>query len=528
MTITEPRNTDTDQPLLSRADRRQMGKATAQAADARARVAEVEAGKAEQLAGLDVEDRSLDVEEKRQKVERRRRQALREEKARVRKEAVHRWKRRGRTLVQVVPVIVAVTAVAGLIVSSVWIAWPAQAEALRKDLGERSWIVPGVVEGLTWCFAALRILAVRRKVPAGLYLTGTAVSALLAATLNLFHSPSENAGQVNALASLAGVIAFEAMVKLLQHTQSGRTAAEVREQIARWIAHPLVALTAWRIRAPYRRTITVQVAWDQAWLSYHGGAPGTTAARVRRQRRAEGRLEAARTKTGRRRVAELKRAVVAVTAEADLAESSAAVAQARADEAHARAQEFRNRAAKEREKADARLSSQMYRGLPFVGGKWVPVTVPAAGSGQARERSGEPKIQFPQGESAPSARPGNRPGRGERNAPAKTGNAPRSAGGNGPAGGGERDLSQHLEAAFPIARELAYAAAKDKRRRSGNGYFSPYVLAERVGIRRVAGPGLVALLEAVPGFAEAMAEEIERARREEAETPQTEIQEMSA
>lgn len=527
MTITEPRNTETD-PLMSRADRRQVGKATAKEAGARAKVAEAEAGKAEQLAGLDVEDRSLDVEEKRQKVERRKRQALREEKARVRKEAVQKWKTRGKTFVQVLPVIVAVTAVAGLIVASVWIAWPAQAEALRKDLGERSWIVPGVVEGLTWCFATLRILAVRRKVPAGLYLTGTAVSALLAATLNLFHSPSENAGQVNALASLAGVIAFEAMVKLLQHTQSGRTAAEVREQIARWLAHPLVALTAWRIRAPYRRTITVQAAWDQAWQSHHGGTPGTTAARVRRQRRAEARMDRARTKTGRRRVSELKRSVEAATAEADLAESSATVAQARADKARALAEEFRSRAVKEKEKADARLSSQMYRGLPFIGGQWVPVTVPAAGSGQAHERSGEPKIQFPQGESAPSAPSGNRPERGERNASAKTGNAAKSAGGNGSADDAERSLSQHVKAAFPIARELAYAAAKDKRRRSGNGFFSPYVLAERVGIRRLSGPALVSLLEAEPGFAEAMADEIEKARREEAETAQTENEEISA
>ncbi|MEU9480790.1 DUF2637 domain-containing protein [Streptomyces sp. NPDC048191] len=522
MSITAPRTQTDETPLMSRTERRALGRATAKKAT-------VEADKEEQLAELDVEDRNLDLEEKRQKVERRKRQALREEKARIRKEAVQKWKARGQALVRVLPVVVAACAVAGLIVASVWIAWPAQAEAMRKDLGERSWIVPGVVEGLTWCFAALRILAVRRKVPAGLYLMGTAVSALLAATLNLFHSPSENAGQVNALASLAGVIAFEAMVKLLQHTQSGRTAAEVREQIARWIAHPLVSLTAWRIRAPYRKTITVQMAWDQAWESHHGDKPGTTAARVRRKRRAEARMDRARTKTSRRRVRELKRSAEAVAIEAETAERSAELAQARADEARALAEEFRSRAVKEEEKAAARLSSQKYRGLPFIGGEWVAVTVPATRSGEAEQGSRGREIQFPQGESAPSAPARNGSERGERNASAPSGNATKTAGGNGSADEAERDLSQHLKAAFPIARELAYAAAKDKRKRTGNGFFSPYVLAERVGIRRKDGPALVTLLEAETGFAEAMAQEIEKAQRESAQADQTnETEEINA
>ncbi|WP_330269928.1 DUF2637 domain-containing protein [Streptomyces griseorubiginosus] len=533
MSITAPRtqtDPETDEtPLMSRTERRQVGRAAARKAGAEAKVSEVEADKAEQLASLDVEERSLTVEQKRDKLKQQRRQAQRAEKARIRKEAVQKWKGRGRAVVQVLPVIVAVAAVAALIVASVWIAWPAQAEAMREDLGERSWIVPGVVEGLTWTFAALTILAVRRGAPAGRYRAGTAVSALIAASLNLFHSPSESAGQVNALASLAGVIAFEAVVSLLQHTQSGRTAAEVREQLARWIAHPLVSLTAWRIRAPYRKKITVQAAWDQAWESHHGGTPGTTAARVRRQRRAEFRMERARTTTSRRRVRELKRSAQAIAVEAEVAERSAELAQARADEARALAEEFRSRAVKEEEKAAARLSSQKYRSLPFIGGEWVPVTVPATRSGEAAKRSEGPEIQFPQGESAPSAPAGNGSERGERNASAPSGNAAKTAGGNGSADGSERDLSEHLKAAFPIARELAYAAAKDKRKRTGNGFFSPYVLAERVGIRRKDGPALVALLEAEPGFAEAMAQEIEKAQRENAQDDQSDkTEEISA
>ncbi|MDW8803666.1 DUF2637 domain-containing protein [Streptomyces scabiei] len=521
MSITEPR-TKTDDPLMTRTDRRTVGKAAAKEAGARAKTAEVEADKAEQLAGLDVEERSLTVQQKRERAERQRREAQRAEKTRLRKERVQKWKARGKTLIQVLPVIVAVSAVAALIVASVWIAWPAQAEAMREDLGSRSWIVPGVVEGLTWTSASLTILAVRRKAPAGRYRLMTAVSALLAASLNLFHSPSVSAGQVNALASLAGVLAFEMVVGLLQHTQSGRTAAEVREQLARWMAHPLVSLTAWRIRAPYRRTITVQKAWDQAWESHHGGTPGTTAGRVRRQRRAEARMERARTKASRRRVRELRRSVEAAGAEAELAESSALAAQARADEARALAEQFRHRALKEKEKAAARLSSQQYRGLPFIGGMWVPVAVPPTRSEQAEKGSESPKIQFPQGESATAAPAGKAPERGERNASAGSGNAPKSAGRNGQKAGAERDLSEHISAAFPVARELAYAAAADKRKRTGNGFFSPYVLAERIGIRRQDGPALLALLEKEDGFAEAMAEEIQKARAAAEETDTTE------
>ncbi|MFE5863167.1 DUF2637 domain-containing protein [Streptomyces virginiae] len=525
MTITEPRtDTDTDtDPLMSRTDRRTVGKAAAKEAGARAKTAEVEADKTEKLAGLDVKGKALDIEEKQQRVERRKRQADREEKARVRKETVQKWRARGKALVHALPVIVAVSAVAALIVASVWIAWPAQAEAMREDLGARSWVVPGVVEGLTWTSASLTILAVRRKAPAGRYRAMTVISALIAASLNLFHSPSTSAGQVNALASLAGVLAFELVVGLLQHTQSGRTAAEVREQLARWIAHPLVSLTAWRIRAPYRKTITVQKAWDQAWESHHGGQAGTTAARVRRQRRAEARMERARSEAGRRRVRELKRSLEATATEAAIAESSAEAAQARAEEMKARAEEFRYRAIKEEEKAQARLSSQKYRKWPWVGGEWVPVLPMLTRSGTTGERSEDPKIQFPSGESAPGTAAGTGAEQGERNASAPARNASKSAGGNDPAGT-ERDLSEYLANAFPVARELAYAAATDPRRRTGNGFFSPYALASRIGVRRQDGPALLSLLEAQPGFTEAMAEEIEKARGAQQSTDRNETE----
>ncbi|MFD3889998.1 DUF2637 domain-containing protein [Streptomyces microflavus] len=524
MTITEPRTETDSTPLLSRTDRRTVGKASAKEAGARAKQAAVAAEKDEKLAGLDVEDKSLDVQEKRQRVERRRRQAAREEQARVRKETVQKWKARGKALIHALPVIVAVSAVAALIVASVWIAWPAQAEAMREDLGDRSWVVPGVIEGMTWTSASLTILAVRRKAPAGRYRAMTAISALIAAFLNLTHSPSAEAGQVNALASLAGVIAFEMVVGLLQHTQSGRTAAEVREQAARWIAHPMVSLTAWRIRAPYRKTVTVQQAWDQAWESHHGGHAGTTAARVRRQRRAEARMERARSKAGRRRVSELKRSLEATAAEAALAESSAEVAQARADRMRAQAEEFRDRAQKEEFKAQARLSSQMYRRLPFVGGQWVPVLSPHTRSGVDAEGSEGAKIQFPSGESAPSGPARNGAKQGERNAAAQSRNAPKTAGGNDSAARPERDLSEHLDKAFRVARELAYAAASDTRRRTGNGFFSPYTLAKQIGVRRQDGPALLALLEARPGFAEAMAEEIEKAREAQQDTDRNETE----
>ncbi|MFE9613142.1 DUF2637 domain-containing protein [Streptomyces sp. NPDC006012] len=530
MTMTEPR-TDEDTPLMSRGERRQVGRATARKAGAEAKASEVEADKVERLADLDVEERSLSVEGKREKLRQQKRREARAEKARVRKDAVQKWKARGKALLHALPVIVAVTAVAALIVASVWIAWPAQAEAMRADLGERSWIVPGVVEGLTWTSASLTILAVRRGAPAGRYRLMTAVSALLAASLNLFHSPSVSAGQVNALASLAGVISFEMVVGLLQHTQSGRTAAEVREQLARWIAHPMVSLTAWRIRAPYRRKITVQAAWDQAWESHHGGTPGTTAARVRRQRRAEARMERARTRTGWLRRRALKRSAEAVALEAETAERSADLAQARADEARARAEEFRFRAIKEEEKAQARLSSQKFRGLPFVGGQWVPVLPPQSSSATGEKRSEGPKIQCPQGESASGAPAGNGAEPGERNGSARSGNDSKVADENGSARSGngsksagtERDLSEFVAPGFKVARELAYEAATDKRKRSGNGFFSPYVLAERVGIHRSNGKRLLARLEAEPGFAEAMAEEIERARQQETDQTTEEI-----
>ncbi|MFH8642021.1 DUF2637 domain-containing protein [Streptomyces goshikiensis] len=524
MTITEPR-TDTDtNPLMTRTDRRTVGKAAAKEAGARAKAAEVEADKKEKLAGLDVEGKSLDIEEKRQRVERRQRQADREEQTRVRAETVKKWKARGKALVHALPVIVAVSAVAALILASVWIAWPAQAEAMREDLGARSWVVPGVVEGLTWTSASLTILAVRRKAPAGRYRAMTVISALIAASLNLFHSPSASAGQINALASLAGVLAFELVVGLLQHTQSGRTAADVREQLARWIAHPLVSLTAWRIRAANRTGIKAQEAWNQAWESHHGVKPGMTAARVRRQRRAEARMERARSEAGRRRVRELKRSLEATTAEAAIAESSAEAAQARAEEMKARAEEFRYRAIKEEQKALARLSSQKYRKLPWVGGEWVPVLPPQASSGDAGQPSGDAKFPFPSGESVTSAPDGKSSEDAGRKAAEGRGNDSDAAGRKASEEAAERRLRPHLENALKAAKALAYEAAADRRKRGGKGFFSAYALASQVGIRTQDGPRLMALLEAQPEFAEAMAEEIEKARAAQQSTDRNETE----
>lgn len=211
-----------------------------------------------------------------------------EKKAGIRREA---WARRRKALTAQAPLIIASALVAVLVVVSVYFAWDGQAAGFRSKMGGAANLVPMVTEGVTWTMAALAFFAHVKGRATGKYRLVTAIAAIVAAALNYQHHRAEGTGEVYAIASLSGVFVWELFLSLLMKAKEGRPMAEVRADLARTLAHPIIALAAWRIRAIAHGTMSADAAWAEAWDQYHAPALGVTARREKRRRRNRARLQ---------------------------------------------------------------------------------------------------------------------------------------------------------------------------------------------------------------------------------------------
>ncbi|MEV7602921.1 hypothetical protein AB0O91_36705 [Kitasatospora sp. NPDC089797] len=211
-----------------------------------------------------------------------------QKKAGARREA---WARRRAALTAHAPLILASILVAALVVISVYFAWDGQAAGFRAKMGSAANLVPMVTEGVTWTMAALAFFAHVKGRATGRYRLVTAIAAIVAAALNYQHHAAEGSGEVYAIASLSGVFVWELFLSLLMKAKEGRPMAEVRADLARTIAHPVMAFVAWRIRAIAHGAMSADAAWAEAWDQYHAPTLGVTARRERRRRRNRARLQ---------------------------------------------------------------------------------------------------------------------------------------------------------------------------------------------------------------------------------------------
>ncbi|MFJ9846298.1 hypothetical protein ACIRYZ_38840 [Kitasatospora sp. NPDC101155] len=283
---------------FTRTDARAVSKAAAAEAKARADAmaadAVAKAGQASHQAVIN----GLEAEEARQKLRLAQAKAdaqigqiqdgVKEKKTKARREA---WARRRQALAGQAPLIVASVLVAALVVISVYFAWDGQAAGFRAKMGSAANLVPMVTEGVTWTMAALAFFAHVKGRATGKYRLVTAIAAIVAAALNYRHHRAEGTGEVYAIASLSGVFVWELFLGLLMKAKEGRPMAEVRADLARTIAHPVMAFVAWRIRAIAHGAMSPDAAWAEAWDQYHAPTLGVTARRERRRRRNRARLQ---------------------------------------------------------------------------------------------------------------------------------------------------------------------------------------------------------------------------------------------
>ncbi|MEV7217885.1 hypothetical protein AB0O31_32920 [Kitasatospora cineracea] len=282
----------------TRPDARAMSKAAAAEARARADAMAAEAVARAGAASHQAEMNNLETAEARLKVQVAEARAaaqigqiqdgVKEKKGRVRREA---WARRRQALAGQAPLVAASVLVVALVVISVYFAWDGQAAGFRETMGGAANLVPMVTEGVTWTMAALAFYAHVKGRATAKYRVVTAVAAVVAAVLNYQHHKAEGTGAVYAIASLSGVFVWELFLGLLMQAKAGRPMAEVRADLARALAHPVIALAAWRIRAIAHGAMTADAAWAEAWDQYHAPTLGVTARRERRRRRNRARLQ---------------------------------------------------------------------------------------------------------------------------------------------------------------------------------------------------------------------------------------------
>jgi len=283
---------------FTRTDARAMSRSAAAEAKARAEAAAAEAVAKVHRNQHEAQLGSLELEEARAKADVARAKAaaqigqiqdgVKEKKAGQRRQA---WARRRAALTAHAPLILASVLVAALVVISVYFAWDGQAAGFRVKMGSAANLVPMVTEGVTWTMAALAFYAHIKGRATGKYRFVTAVAAIVAAALNYQHHRAEGTGEVYAIASLSGVFVWELFLSLLMKAKEGRPMAEVRADLARTIAHPVMAFVAWRIRAIAHGSMSADAAWTEAWDQFHAPTLGVTARRERRRRKNRARLQ---------------------------------------------------------------------------------------------------------------------------------------------------------------------------------------------------------------------------------------------
>ncbi|MCF2533709.1 hypothetical protein [Yinghuangia soli] len=169
--------------------------------------------------------------------------------------------------------------VAVVMVASIGTAWPAQM-GFYLGLGMHPMLavlVTAMTEGAAWAGAAMASKAIEDGRPVGMYRAITWGSALTASALNFAHNYHRSIplACVLALASMLGVVLWEAYAHSQSGDDSGKPSAEVRADYYRKARYPKVSRRARDLIAAVPG-IDEGAAWVIAWRSVHGADPGVT------------------------------------------------------------------------------------------------------------------------------------------------------------------------------------------------------------------------------------------------------------
>ncbi|MFI6909779.1 DUF2637 domain-containing protein [Nonomuraea sp. NPDC050394] len=163
------------------------------------------------------------------------------------------------------------------------IAWRGQSEygEHQLGLGGWSWVLPVALEGAAWYQAFLAHRAITHGLPSLRYRMATWLLAGAAAVMNLWHgaeSGSLSRGVVLALCSLLGVLQWELTAMQNAQVAGGRSIAELRIQLWRWIRYPRLHWAAHSTRTALGPACSTEQAWHLAWRDRYGVGPTSTRA----------------------------------------------------------------------------------------------------------------------------------------------------------------------------------------------------------------------------------------------------------
>ncbi|MEU8133771.1 hypothetical protein [Streptodolium elevatio] len=169
--------------------------------------------------------------------------------------------------------------VAVVMAASIGTAWPAQM-GFYLSMGMNpvlAVLVTAMTEGAAWAGAAMASKAIEDGRPVGMYRAITWSSALTASALNFAHSYHRSIplACVLALASMLGVLLWEAYAHSQSGEDGGKTSAQVRADYYRKARYPKVSRRARDLIAAVPG-IDEGAAWVIAWRSVHGADPGVT------------------------------------------------------------------------------------------------------------------------------------------------------------------------------------------------------------------------------------------------------------
>lgn len=138
-------------------------------------------------------------------------------------------------------------------------------------------LVTAMTEGSAWAGSAMASKAIEDGRPAGMYRAITWCSALFAATLNVAHNVAHSLplAAVLGVASMLGVVLWEAYAHSRTHRADGRSGAQLRAEIYRRTRYRKVSRRTRDLVAAVPG-MDSDAAWVIAWRAVHGADPGVT------------------------------------------------------------------------------------------------------------------------------------------------------------------------------------------------------------------------------------------------------------
>ncbi|MFE6165453.1 hypothetical protein ACFQ7F_41860 [Streptomyces sp. NPDC056486] len=160
-------------------------------------------------------------------------------------------------------------------------------------LGWIGWAIAAVLETVAWVAIIHQLDAADSGKPIGKYRLAAFLLATVVAAINYGHGSEQYgtlAGAALAVAAYAGVGSVESFIHLKKQQRDSRPAEQIRAAVHFRLAHPLLALRAWRLRVLWNGEIGVEQSRAIVWEQRHGAALGITHRVVKRIREQEGKV----------------------------------------------------------------------------------------------------------------------------------------------------------------------------------------------------------------------------------------------